>query len=84
MFQPHCLCEELKKQGVSGSEVLEVKETFEADERAFLQAVDSALTHENEEFAERKEGIEATVAGAINTIIGVSILTFIIAPNLAS
>ncbi len=70
---------ELKSRGADGPEVLEKKEAFEEVEKAFLRAVDTALAHEINEFAERDRKVQASIATAVKTIVTVTAFAFGIA-----
>ena len=64
---------DLKNQGVSGREILDVKEEFEEYEEAFLEAVTAAITREEEDAA---TGV-AEIQGAIRTAkVGLVVLGF--------
>lgn len=66
----------LKKQGVVGQEILQKKNQFAKHEQAFLKSVDSMLAHEGDEFTERKEAVDAILAGAFRLIIWAGFLLF--------
>lgn len=51
----------LKREGVSGPQVLEMKEVFERNESAFLSAVDAAIHHEAKEFLAQKNALESAL-----------------------
>ena len=67
---------ELKEKGVSGLEILEAKGEFEDAEKNFLNAVDVALVHENEELITRQQNVSLSITNSTNIILIVS--TFII------
>ncbi len=68
---------ELKKQGVSGLKVQEKHEELEEAGRDFFKAIDSALTYEDKEFAERMENLHSSIENTKKTILIVSLLTLI-------
>jgi PAS domain S-box-containing protein len=76
----------LKRQGVSGLEVLEKKEVFERNEDAFLAAVDAAISDEGEQFFRRRAELESAIeldrnlgiaAIVISVIVAIMIGTFV-------
>ncbi len=69
----------LKEQDASGSIVLEKWEEFEEVQQEFLKATDDAITHEDREFAERKQGVEHAIVTSVKNILIAGLLTFIIA-----
>jgi signal transduction histidine kinase len=69
----------LKIRGASGIEVLEKNNALHEAEHGFLRAVDSALAHEGEEFAERDRKVQASIATAVKTIVTVTAFAFGIA-----
>ena len=68
---------ELKEKGVSGLEVLEAKKEFEGVETNFLNAVNTATVHENEELITRQQDVSLSIINSTNIILIVS--AFIIA-----
>ncbi len=68
---------ELKEKGVSGLEVLEAKKEFEGVETNFLNAVNTAIVHENEELIIRQQDVSLSIINSTNIILIVS--AFIIA-----
>lgn len=70
---------ELKKSGASTENYIEIYQEFETVENEFLAAVDNATENENEEFQERTNYLESTIALSRNLVLIVSVLTFILA-----
>lgn len=69
----------LKKNGVTGEEVLAVKEAFELEEREYLAAVDGALANEYREMEAEQSSVQSTINIATQSAIGVSALIFLAA-----
>ncbi|MGK5093471.1 ATP-binding protein [Deltaproteobacteria bacterium TL4] len=69
---------QLKKQGVSGQKILDLKEKFEEEEKSFLKVVDKALAHEKKELAEAYNHLNSSLAIAIGLISTVGLLLIII------
>jgi PAS domain S-box-containing protein len=69
----------LKRQGVSGLQVLEMKEAFERNERAFLAAVDAAILYEGKEFFGKKTALESSLEVSRNLGIAATIISVIAA-----
>ncbi|MCX9012706.1 MAG: ATP-binding protein [Candidatus Methanoperedens sp.] len=70
---------DLKKQGVSESHVQKKYMELEDDEVEFMRVVGDALAQEKEEYAERKENLEYSIAKAKDIILIASFFTFITA-----
>lgn len=69
----------IKTLGVSGLEVLNLKNKFEKEEMVFLNTVNKVLAYQNSEFAERKKNVEIATSNSIAMIMIISIFTFSIA-----
>lgn len=69
----------LKKQGVFGDQVLVAKQIFVEADQEFMDAVNQALDHENEEFQARKYSLHMSIERAVDTIVFVGLATFIVA-----
>ncbi len=69
----------MKKSGVAGKEILEKKEEFEEQERAYLQDIDHALADEYSELAQAQRDVHATITEATNRTLLVTFLTFLLA-----
>lgn len=65
-----------KKEGVSGHEILELKEEFEMLEKAFLSAVNVAIAYENVQLSGRKAAVSVATKDGARNILVVTIITF--------
>ncbi|MFT4929115.1 MAG: PAS domain S-box-containing protein [Phenylobacterium sp.] len=70
---------ELKNQGVSGREILQLKEEFEDIENIFLNSIENSLAHEDEELVERANQVDFAINAGRNTLL----LTTLLAISLA-
>ncbi|MBI2877432.1 MAG: HAMP domain-containing histidine kinase [Candidatus Tectomicrobia bacterium] len=70
---------ERKAQGAWGPEILGLQERLKEEEKAFMQAIDTALAHETGELSERKESLESTIATAVNTSMVLNLFTVSVA-----
>jgi len=83
---------ELTQAGVKGKRILDAKEDFEAAEKDFLAAINSAIAHHRADLADRKQKVEAEAADAIGEIalfgllgVGVALLIgFILSHDISS
>jgi len=66
----------VKKRGVAGEPVLELKELFEAQETAFLQLVDATIAHKYRELEAGKASVYASARAAVKVIVAVTLLLF--------
>ena len=69
----------LKKRGISGPEILEIKEKLEISERAFLTYLNSAIMDELQELSKGKTIVVTTMHMSIRTAVIVSAVTFLLA-----
>ncbi len=65
-----------QESGISGQEILQIKDDLEEAEEVFLEAVEKALEHEVEELDENKEELASIIANGIADIKISSLLTF--------
>ncbi len=68
-----------KEAGVTGLEILEIKQELEEVEEAFLEAIDEALEHETEEMDERNEALSSTITSGIKDIQFTGLVTLAVA-----
>jgi diguanylate cyclase (GGDEF)-like protein/PAS domain S-box-containing protein len=69
----------LKTEGISGKEVLEKKEEFEEAEKAYLDAVSHSLEREYAELTRQQDNVQATVTGATQQTVTVTLAAFLLA-----
>ena len=69
----------LKKRGISGPEILAIKEKLEISERAFLTYLNSAIMDELQELSKGKTIVLTTMQMSIRTAVIVSVITFLLA-----
>lgn len=69
---------ELKKKGVSGQDILNIKETLEIDEISFLDLVQDVLSRIEKDLEEQKRDVTHAMNNAVNTLIAVCVLTIIL------
>ena len=70
---------ELKKKGITGEEVLELRENLENQEVSYFQAVDAALKHEYEQMVNEQANVHETISQSTRTTYLVTLMTFILA-----
>ena len=68
-----------KVQGVSGKQILELKEEFENIEQSILALLETTAEHERAELLERESKVMVSINNAILTIMVVSIFTLVLA-----
>lgn len=69
----------LKRHGVTGLEVLEKKEVFERNEKAFLAVLDAAILSEKNEFLRKKADLELSLEIYRNLGIAATVISVIAA-----
>lgn len=69
----------LKKSGISGMKILEVKEEFELSERQFLRILDNTLNHEHDELTAKQKNVENSIKNTVRTITGFSLISILTA-----
>lgn len=69
----------LKRQGVFGDQVVVAKQIFVDNGQEFMDAINQALEREDEEFRARKTLLHNSIQRAVNIIIMVGVVTFIVA-----
>ncbi|MCJ8268487.1 MAG: ATP-binding protein [Psychrosphaera sp.] len=68
----------LKKQGISGRQVIELKEYFEDNEKLFLNNVENSLAHQYEQLKQREEQVNHAITKGNSILWGSSGLALII------
>lgn len=68
----------LKKRGVSGQDILKIKETLEIDEILFLDLVQDVLSRIENDLKLQKKDVMHAMNNAVNTLIAVCIITIIL------
>lgn len=69
----------LKKQGVSGREILQLKEEFEYTEGVFLNNIENSLSQEEKELVDRVEQVGSSITTGRNTLLMTSLLAIALA-----
>ncbi|MBU0729964.1 MAG: response regulator [Proteobacteria bacterium] len=70
---------EMKASGITGEEILKIKEEFDKSERLFLNSINSVLEQEKKIFQHRKKTLLDSISQSLTTIFIVSFLSFIFA-----
>ncbi|MBI4681673.1 MAG: HAMP domain-containing protein [Nitrospirae bacterium] len=69
---------EHKKKGVSGQDILKIKETLQIDEISFLDLVQDVLSHIEKDLEDQKKDVMHAMKNAVYTLIAVCVFTIII------
>lgn len=70
---------EMKKNNIRGVSILEANEEFELIERKLLNTIDASVTYQNKKLIEQKESVQNRITLLFYMMIGIVIMSFIIA-----